>query len=57
MTSPTPDWARLWVEHETLYRYSIPVENALHVACLRPLNDQAQRLRVLRQRVTPESQP
>ncbi|MFZ2298131.1 MAG: transglutaminase N-terminal domain-containing protein, partial [Aquabacterium sp.] len=44
MTSPTPDWARLWVEHETLYHYSIPVEHALHVACLRPLTDDGQQL-------------
>ena len=53
MTSPTPAWARLWVEHETLYRYSIPVENALHVACLRPLSDVGQQLRQFDMAVQP----
>ena len=43
--APQADWARLRVEHETLYTYSVPVEQALHVACLRPLSDAGQALR------------
>lgn len=36
--------ARLSVEHETLYRYDHAVEQAQHIACLRPLSDAGQRL-------------
>ena len=36
--------ARLSVEHETLYTYASPVEQAQHIACLRPLSDAGQRL-------------
>lgn len=49
MTCPVPtthpDWARLRIEHETLYTYSVPVDQALHVTCLSPLSDAAQALR------------
>jgi len=36
--------ARLSVEHETLYTYDHPVEQAQHIACLRPLTDGGQQL-------------
>lgn len=45
--------ARLTVVHETEYKYARPVEMAKHVACLRPLNDEAQRLRVFEMSVLP----
>lgn len=38
------DWARLSVEHETLYDYASAVDHAQHIACLRPLTDQGQTL-------------
>lgn len=46
MSAPSarPSTARLSVEHETLYRYDHPVEQAQHIACLRPLSDGGQRL-------------
>lgn len=37
-------WARLSVEHETHYSYSWAVEQAQHIACLRPLSDEGQSL-------------
>ena len=39
-----PAWARLSVEHETIYDYGDPVEQAQHIACLRPLDDALQQL-------------
>jgi len=46
-------WARLSVEHETLYEYASPVEQAQHVACLRPLSDAGQQLEVFEMAVSP----
>ncbi|WP_294638705.1 transglutaminase family protein [uncultured Aquabacterium sp.] len=46
-------WARLSVEHETLYEYASPVEQAQHVACLRPLSDAGQHLEVFEMAVSP----
>lgn len=40
----SPTWARLSVEHETAYEYGVPVEQAMHVACLQPLSDAGQQL-------------
>lgn len=48
------DWARLSVEHETHYTYSVAVEQALHVACLRPLSDAGQTLLHFDMSVRPE---
>ncbi len=45
--------ARLSVVHETEYHYAHPVEMAQHVACLRPLSDAAQSLRVFEMSVAP----
>ena len=45
--------ARLSVEHETLYEYSQAVEQAQHIACLRPLSDAGQRLEVFDMSVSP----
>lgn len=45
--------ARLSVEHETVYEYSNPVEQAQHIACLRPLSDEGQRLEVFDMSVSP----
>jgi len=39
-----PTGARLSVEHDTRYAYDHPVEQAQHIACLRPLSDAGQRL-------------
>ena len=44
VSTPEVGSARLTVEHETLYRYDHPVEQSQHIACLRPLSDQGQRL-------------
>lgn len=51
-TRPEPG-ARLSVEHETRYDYAYPVEMAHHIACLRPLSDPAQNLRVFEMSVSP----
>ena len=51
MSHPTA--VRLSVVHETEYRYEQPVTMAQHVACLRPLSDEAQRLRVFDMSVAP----
>jgi transglutaminase-like putative cysteine protease len=40
-TQATPD-AVLTVEHETLYAYDYPVEQAQHIACLSPMSDAGQ---------------
>lgn len=45
--------ARLSVEHETLYEYSRPVDQAQHVACLRPLSDAGQTLESFDMSVSP----
>ncbi len=45
---------RLTVVHETEYKYAHPVEMAQHVACLRPLSDAAQSLRLFEMSVTPQ---
>lgn len=45
---------RLSVVHETEYEYARPVEMAYHVACLRPLSDSAQTLRVFEMSVSPQ---
>lgn len=47
------DWAKLSVEHETLYEYSHPVEQAQHIACLRPLSDAGQTLSIFEMSVSP----
>ncbi|MDE2077761.1 MAG: transglutaminase family protein [Burkholderiales bacterium] len=39
------EWSLLSVEHETLYQYAHPVDQAHHLACLRPLHDAAQAVR------------
>lgn len=52
--SGMPNARRLSVIHETEYRYDTPVEMARHVACLRPINDEHQRLRLFEMSVTPE---
>lgn len=44
VSTPEVGSARLSVEHETLYHYDHPVEQAQHIACLRPLSDGGQRL-------------
>jgi transglutaminase-like putative cysteine protease len=44
---------RLWVEHETRYVYAQSVELAHHLACLRPLSDAGQRLRMFDMSVSP----
>lgn len=41
---PSVQWAQLSVEHETLYRYGTPVDQAHHLACLRPLVDAGQQV-------------
>jgi transglutaminase-like putative cysteine protease len=46
--------ARLSVVHETEYAYAHSVEMAHHVACLRPLTDAAQTLRVFEMSVAPQ---
>lgn len=43
-STPEAGSARLSVEHETRYHYDQPVEQAQHIACLRPLSDEGQRL-------------
>ncbi|MCH8178160.1 MAG: transglutaminase family protein [Proteobacteria bacterium] len=48
--------ARLHVEHETLYHYDHPVEQAQHIACLRPLSDAGQRLLSFEMAVQPTPQ-
>jgi transglutaminase-like putative cysteine protease len=63
MSTPLPEsadtpeapttWARLSVEHETLYDYAYPVEHAQHIACLRPLADAGQLLDVFEMGVSP----
>jgi len=52
--SNTAHARRLTVVHETEYQYDTPVEVARHVACLRPINDEYQRLRLFEMSVTPE---
>ena len=47
------DTARLSVEHETLYKYNHVVEQAHHIACLRPLSDAGQTLSLFDMSVTP----
>lgn len=44
VATPEVASARLSVEHETLYHYDHPVEQAQHIACLRPLSDGGQKL-------------
>lgn len=51
--SDVPDTARLSVEHETLYTYNHAVDQAQHIACLRPLSDAGQRLDVFDMSVSP----
>lgn len=46
--------ARLRVEHETRYDYGHAVEMAHHVACLRPLSDDAQQVRFFDMTVLPQ---
>jgi transglutaminase-like putative cysteine protease len=54
MSSASPRLsARLSIEHETLYEYSTAVEQAQHIACLRPLSDAGQRLEVFDMAVSP----
>lgn len=53
MTQLPPTWARLSVEHETLYEYSHSVDQAQHIACLRPLSDAGQSLDVFDMSVSP----
>lgn len=43
----------LQIEHETVYRYAQPVDQAHHVACLRPLSDAGQVLQRFDMRVHP----
>ena len=54
MSSTPPAPVTLSVEHETRYTYAHPVEMAHHVACLRPLSDDGQRLRVFDMSVSPQ---
>ncbi|MBI2733504.1 MAG: transglutaminase family protein [Aquabacterium sp.] len=49
----TANTARLSVEHETLYEYSSPVDQAQHIACLRPLSDAGQTLELFEMSVSP----
>lgn len=44
MSEVNDAWARLSVVHETHYTYHWAVEQAMHVACLRPLSDAGQTL-------------
>lgn len=53
MSSLAIDTARLSVEHETLYDYSSPVDQAQHIACLRPLSDAGQTLELFDMSVSP----
>ena len=46
-------WVQLTVEHETLYRYGTPVDQAHHLACLRPLVDAGQQVQDFSLQVTP----
>ena len=55
MTPPAAA-ARLSVEHETRYDYDHPVEQAQHIACLRPLSDAGQRLLSFEMAVQPTPQ-
>lgn len=48
--------ARLSVVHETHYDYDHPVEQAQHIACLRPLSDAGQRLLNFEMAVQPTPQ-
>jgi transglutaminase-like putative cysteine protease len=54
--SKAPDSAavRMSVVHETEYAYAHPVEMAFHVACLRPMSDAGQTLRVFEMSVSPQ---
>lgn len=52
-SEPISGRARLSVEHETLYEYSSPVDQAQHIACLRPLSDAGQTLEVFDMSVSP----
>jgi transglutaminase-like putative cysteine protease len=54
MANDTEHSTRLSVEHETCYDYGHAVEQAHHVACLRPLSDAAQTLRVFDMSVEPQ---
>lgn len=54
LPSDTTHARRLSVVHETEYHYDTPVEVARHVACLRPINDEFQRLRLFEMSVSPE---
>lgn len=47
------DSARLSVEHETLYKYNHMVDQAQHIACLRPLSDAGQTLALFDMSVSP----
>jgi transglutaminase-like putative cysteine protease len=51
--TPITEWARLSVEHETIYKYSQAVEQAQHIACLRPLSDAGQGLLLFEMAVSP----
>lgn len=43
----------LSVEHETVYRYAQPVDQAHHMACLRPMSDAGQTLRSYELQINP----
>lgn len=51
---PDDDASVLTVVHETRYDYSSPVEMAHHIACLRPMSDDAQQLRLFEMHVSPQ---
>ena len=51
--APEAGAAHLSVEHETTYHYDHPVEQAQHIACLRPLSDAGQQLQGFEMRVEP----
>ncbi|MEM7411373.1 MAG: class II glutamine amidotransferase [Myxococcota bacterium] len=40
----TPDFANLTVRHETIYRYDQPIERSSHRFCLRPVEDERQKV-------------
>ncbi|HET8869163.1 MAG TPA: transglutaminase family protein [Aquabacterium sp.] len=51
--SRNSQWSLLSVEHETVYQYDHAVDQAHHLACLRPLHDPAQAVRHFELTVTP----
>jgi transglutaminase-like putative cysteine protease len=51
--APPPTTCTLTVEHETCYEYDSPVDQAHHIACLRPLSDAGQTLEVFDMSVVP----